>query len=79
MARARLRIAVSLGGLDPMRRIIAALPMPYCASVFLVMHIGNNSSHAPFLLNRPGFPAVFAQDGTAIKPPDVYLRRLIIT
>ena len=37
-------IAASAGGLGPLRSIIAALPVPCTAVVFVVMHIGSNQS-----------------------------------
>lgn len=43
-------IAASAGGLDPLRRIIAALPVPCTAAVFVVMHIGPYPSVLPHLL-----------------------------
>jgi two-component system chemotaxis response regulator CheB len=66
-------IAASAGGLEPLRRIIAALPAPCAASVFIVMHIGPNRSMLPALLSRPGFPADFAREGAPIEPSHVYV------
>ena len=57
-------IAASAGGLEPLGRIIATLPVSCTASVFVVMHIGRNPSVLPSLLGRTGrLPAAFAQDG----------------
>jgi two-component system, chemotaxis family, protein-glutamate methylesterase/glutaminase len=66
-------IAGSAGGLDPLRQIIAALPVPCSASVFVVMHIGPNRSVLPSLLTRPGLPASFAKDYAPIEPGHVYV------
>jgi two-component system chemotaxis response regulator CheB len=66
-------IGASAGGLEPLRRIVAALPIPCIASVFVVMHIGSNPSVLPSLLDRPGFPATFAQEGTLIEAGHIYV------
>ena len=67
-------IAASAGGLEPLVRIIAALPAPCSASVFIVMHIGRRKSMLPHLLQREGkLPAAFAQDGQAIAPGHIYV------
>jgi two-component system chemotaxis response regulator CheB len=67
-------IAASAGGLEPLRRIIAALPVPCMASVFVVMHIGSGPSALPSLLARVGGPpAAFAQDGAAIEAGHIYV------
>ena len=65
-------IGASAGGLEPLRRIIAVLPMPCLASIFIVMHIGSYPSVLPSLLDRPGFPAAFAQEGTLIEAGHIY-------
>ena len=61
------------GWSEPVRRIIAGLPAPCSASVFVVMHIGNNPSYLPSLLSRPGFAALFAQDGAEIEPSRIHV------
>jgi two-component system, chemotaxis family, protein-glutamate methylesterase/glutaminase len=67
-------IAASAGGLEPLRRIIAALPAPCLGSIFVVMHIGNHPSALPFLLSHDdGPPASFAQDGTPIEIGHIYV------
>jgi two-component system, chemotaxis family, protein-glutamate methylesterase/glutaminase len=67
-------IAASAGGLDPLRRIIAALPVPCTAAVFVVVHIGPNPSRLPRLLNGSGRPAAsFAQDGGLIEAGHIYV------
>ncbi|MHC2109405.1 chemotaxis protein CheB [Methylobacterium sp. CM6246] len=75
-------IAASAGGLDPIVRIITALPPSCQASVFIVSHIGANRSYLPDILaSRGHLPAAFAQHGEVIKrsriyvaPPDHHLR-----
>jgi two-component system chemotaxis response regulator CheB len=66
-------IGSSAGGLKPLRRIIAALPVPCAASVFVVQHIGNRPSELPLLLDRPGLHAIFAEDETRIEPGYIYV------
>jgi two-component system, chemotaxis family, protein-glutamate methylesterase/glutaminase len=65
-------IAASAGGLDPLRRIVAALPIPCHASIFVVLHIGNRPSYLPSILARNGLPAEFARDGGLIEAGHVY-------
>lgn len=67
-------IAGSSGALGPILRIVAALPAPCLASVFIVMHIGNQPSVLPFLLNQSGpLPASFAEDGALIETGHIYV------
>jgi two-component system chemotaxis response regulator CheB len=67
-------IAASAGGLDPLRRIITALPVPCAAAVFVVMHIAPNRSMLPHLLSDSGqHPAIFAQDGTLSEAGHIYV------
>jgi two-component system chemotaxis response regulator CheB len=66
-------IGASAGGLEPLRRFTAALPVPCTASVFVVMHIGCHSSALPSLLGRAGLPAAFAQDGALIEAGHIYV------
>jgi two-component system, chemotaxis family, protein-glutamate methylesterase/glutaminase len=67
-------IAASAGGLEPLRCIIAALPVSCTASVFVVVHIGRNPSVLPSLLRRTGgLPAAFAQDGAFIEAGHIYV------
>ncbi len=74
-------IAASAGGLDPLRHIIAALPVPCLAAVFVVMHIGPHPSVLPHVLQScGGHPATFGCDGALIEaghiyvaPPDHYM------
>ena len=67
-------IAASAGGLDPIRQIVAALPIPCGASVFVVRHIGNLQSVLPDLLTEAaGLPATHAQDGSLIEAGHIYV------
>jgi two-component system chemotaxis response regulator CheB len=67
-------IAASAGGLDPLRHIIAALPVPCAAAVFVAVHIGPNRSMLPQLLSSSGqHPATFAEDGALIEAGRIYV------
>ena len=67
-------IAASAGGLDPLRHIIAALPVPCLAAVFVVMHTGPHRSVLPHLLSSSGqHPATFAEDGALIEAGHIYV------
>jgi two-component system chemotaxis response regulator CheB len=63
-------IAGSAGSLEPLRRIITALPVRCTAPVFAVMHIGRNPSVLPSLLGRT---AAYAQDGVLIEAGHIYV------
>jgi two-component system, chemotaxis family, protein-glutamate methylesterase/glutaminase len=67
-------IAASAGGLDPLRRIITALPVPCLAAIFVVVHIGARRSELPHLLNSSGrHPATFAEDAALIEAGHIYV------
>lgn len=67
-------IAASAGGFDPLRRIVAALPVPCPAAVFIVVHIGPHRSVLPSLLSSSGqHPATFAHDGAPIEAGHIYV------
>jgi two-component system chemotaxis response regulator CheB len=67
-------IAASAGGLDPLRRIMAAVPIPCAAAIFVVMHIGSQRSMLPCLLSDSGqLGATFAQDGALIQTGHIYV------
>jgi two-component system, chemotaxis family, protein-glutamate methylesterase/glutaminase len=67
-------IAASAGGLDPLRRIVTALPVPCTAAVFVVVHIGPHPSHLPHLLRKLSRnPAIFAQEGALIEAGHIYV------
>lgn len=64
----------SAGGLAPLRHIIAALPVPCSAAIFVVMHTGPHPSTLPRLLNYDSrLPASFPQDGTTIEAGQIYV------
>ena len=67
-------IAGSAGGHDPLRRIIAALPVPCSAAVLVVMHIGPHPSFLPELLTQCGqHLATFADNGEQIEAGHIYV------
>ncbi len=67
-------IAASAGGLDPLKRIVSALPQPCTASIFIVWHIGANRSLLPEILNRIGrLPVIQPHDGAVIEDGHVYV------
>ncbi len=67
-------IAASAGGLELLHIIMAALPVPCAASVFVVWHIGARASNLPSILQHSSaVPVAFAEDGAAILPGHVYV------
>jgi hypothetical protein len=68
-----LAIAASAEGLDPLRRIVAALPVPCAAAIFVVMHIGTHPSVLPRMLDTQHMPADFAKDGEPIQAGRIYV------
>ena len=67
-------IAASEGGRDPLFRIIAALPAPCTAAIFVVMHIGTHPSILPELLAETGKnPALFPRNGMLIEAGHIYV------
>jgi len=67
-------IATSAGGVEPFRRIIAALPVPCWAAIFAVVHTGPHLNVLPRLLNLGGqHPATFAEDGALIEAGHIYV------
>jgi two-component system chemotaxis response regulator CheB len=66
--------AGSAGSYESLRRLVAALPVPCAAAVFIVMHIGAIKSSLPSLLHRAGGPpAEFAQEGLLIEADHIYV------
>jgi two-component system chemotaxis response regulator CheB len=65
-------IGASEGGLAPLQRIIAALPVPCAASVFVVVHTGAHPNLLPSLL-AGRLPVGFAGDGDVVQPGRIYL------
>jgi two-component system chemotaxis response regulator CheB len=69
-----LVIGASAGGLEPLRQIVAAMPISSAAAIFVVMHIGPHPSILPTILRRDGGPPVeFAQDAAAIEAGHIYV------
>jgi two-component system, chemotaxis family, protein-glutamate methylesterase/glutaminase len=67
-------IGASAGGLEPLLRIIAAVPVPCAAAFFIVRHIGCRPSMLPGLLGGAGrLPASFALDGAPIEAGQIYV------
>ncbi|WP_375463239.1 chemotaxis protein CheB [uncultured Methylobacterium sp.] len=67
-------IAVSAGGLSPLRRIIAALPATCAASVLIVSHVGPNPSILPAILGMGGnLPVSHGEDGEPVEAGHVYV------
>jgi two-component system chemotaxis response regulator CheB len=61
-------IGASAGGLVPLLRIVAALPVPCAASLFVVSHIGPHPSLLPSLLGGASrLPAAFPEDGASLR------------
>ena len=81
-------IAASAGGLDPLRRIVTALPVACSASVFIVWHTGRHPSILPEILSmQTRLPVTHGEDGEPfeaghiyVAPPDehMYLARGLI-
>jgi two-component system chemotaxis response regulator CheB len=75
-------IGTSSGGVDALKRLVAALPADYRGAIFIVMHISPEAhSELPGILTRAGpLPAVAATDQMPIQhgrihvaPPDFHL------
>jgi two-component system chemotaxis response regulator CheB len=75
-------VGASAGGVDALKRLVAALPSDYGGAVFVVMHISPEArSELPAILSRAGsLPAVAATDQMPIRhghihvaPPDHHL------
>ena len=67
-------IGASVGGVDAIRSLAAALPADLAAAVFIVLHIGAHKSELPWLLNQLGpLRASHAKDGDPIRPGHIYV------
>ncbi|WP_419830993.1 chemotaxis protein CheB [Methylobacterium sp.] len=67
-------IAASTGGLEPLRRIVAALPATCSASMFIVWHTGRHPSILPDILNKTSHLLVsHGEDGEPIEDGHVYV------
>ena len=67
-------IGASVGGVEALRELVAALPVDLGAAVFMVLHVGSHKSELPFLLDRlGGLPARHAGDGDPIESGQIYI------
>jgi two-component system, chemotaxis family, protein-glutamate methylesterase/glutaminase len=67
-------IGASVGGLDAVRLMTAALPRNCGAAVLLVMHIGARQSDLPQILSWHGkLPAAFAREGDRLETGRLYV------
>ncbi len=67
-------IGASAGGVDALRFLAAKFPDTFDAPVLIVLHIGNQRSELPALLNAAGpLPAKHAEDGAAIQSGHIYV------
>lgn len=67
-------IGASVGGVEAIGFLAAALPPDFAASVFVVLHIGAHRSMLPQLLSRKGpLPACHPRDGDLIRPGHIYV------
>ena len=79
-----LVIGGSSGALDPMIRLVSALPEGYRGSLFIVSHIGANPSHLPELLSQAGWlRTAHARHGEPVEAGRIYVappdRHMILT
>jgi two-component system chemotaxis response regulator CheB len=65
----------SAGGVEALRRIVAALPGALPAAVFVVVHVSpHGESHLPEILARAGpLPASHPVDGEPVEPGRIYV------
>lgn len=67
-------IGASAGELQPLRRIIGALPSGCEASIFIVLHIGAHRSYLPTILSWScKLNVAFAEDGSLIRRGHIYV------
>jgi len=67
-------IGASVGGVEALRALVAALPANLRAAVFIVLHVGSHKSELPFLLSRlGGLPARHAEVGDLIAAGHIYI------
>lgn len=67
-------IAASVGGLDPLRQIVSALPAPCLAAVFIVSHVGPHPSILPEILGMEShLPVSRGEDGEPFEAGHVYV------
>jgi two-component system chemotaxis response regulator CheB len=70
-------IGASAGGIETLRRLVAALPETYSGAVLVVVHIGAESrSEIPAILSRAGpLSAVEAEDGMPVKHGRIHVAK----
>lgn len=69
-----IAIGASVGGVDALQTIVAALPLAINAAVLVTLHIGAHQSILPGLLQDAGaLPATHAVDGDAIRPGHIFV------
>jgi len=67
-------IGASVGGVDAICALTAALPSGFAAAVFVVLHIGAQKSELPWLLNQQGpLRACHPADGDPIHAGRIYV------
>jgi two-component system chemotaxis response regulator CheB len=66
-------IGASAGGLDPLRKLVGALPADFPAAVFVVLHIGATSHLTEILDRRAAISVQQACNGDKIEPGCVYV------
>ena len=74
MAPSLVVIGASVGGVEAVRSLTAALPADFPAPLFVVLHIGAHKSELPLLLNEAGpLRAVHPKNGDPIRPGLIYV------
>ncbi|AWN41437.1 chemotaxis protein CheB [Methylobacterium durans] len=69
-----ITLAASAGGLEPLQRIVAAVPIPCRASIFIVMHVGAHDSVLPLILQASTrLPVSHATHDSPIEPSRIYV------
>ncbi len=67
-------VGTSAGGVDALCEIARQLPANLPAAVLIVLHIGNNESILPSMLQRVGpLRAHHARDGEPLEPGRIYV------
>jgi len=67
-------IGASIGGVNAIRALTAALPAGFAGALFVVLHVGRHKSELPWLLNRLGpLRACHPRDGDPIHAGNIYV------
>ena len=67
-------VGASVGGVEAIGFLAAALPPDFAAAVLVVLHIGAHKSVLPRLLSQRGpLPACHPRDGDLIRPGHIYV------